>query len=87
MAWPVIKEAFAAIAKGNIFTEFLLMTLATIGALALGEYPEAVAVMLFYSIGELFQDAAVNKAKIILNLCWMYAQIPQWFIEMGNTKQ
>ena len=63
VAWPVIKEAFATIAKGDIFTEFLLMTLATIGALALGEYPEAVAVMLFYSIGELFQDAAVNKAK------------------------
>ena len=63
VAWPVIKEAFATIAKGDIFTEFLLMALATIGALALGEYPEAVAVMLFYSIGELFQDAAVNKAK------------------------
>lgn len=63
VAWPVIKEAFATIVKGDIFTEFLLMTLATIGALALGEYPEAVAVMLFYSIGELFQDAAVNKAK------------------------
>ncbi len=63
VAWPVIKEAFATIVKGDIFTEFLLMTLATIGALALGEYPEAVAVMLFYSIGELFQDAAVNRAK------------------------
>ncbi|WP_113662808.1 heavy metal translocating P-type ATPase [Pedobacter nanyangensis] len=63
VAWPVIKEAFATISKGEIFTEFLLMALATIGALALGEYPEAVAVMLFYSIGELFQAAAVNKAK------------------------
>lgn len=63
VAWPVIKEAFATIAKGDIFTEFLLMALATIGAFALGEYPEAVAVMLFYSIGELFQSAAVNKAK------------------------
>jgi len=63
VAWPVIKEAFATIAKGDIFTEFLLMALATIGALALGEYPEAVAVMLFYSIGELFQGAAVNRAK------------------------
>lgn len=63
VAWPVIKEAFATIAKGDIFTEFLLMALATIGAFALGEYPEAVAVMLFYSIGELFQGAAVNRAK------------------------
>ena len=63
VAWPVVKEAFATIAKGDIFTEFLLMALATIGAFALGEYPEAVAVMLFYSIGELFQGAAVNRAK------------------------
>ena len=63
VAWPVIKEAFASIAKGDIFTEFLLMALATIGAFALGEYPEAVAVMLFYSIGELFQGAAVDRAK------------------------
>ncbi|SOD14852.1 heavy metal translocating P-type ATPase [Pedobacter xixiisoli] len=63
VAWPVVKEAFATIAKGDIFTEFLLMALATIGAFALGEYPEAVAVMLFYSIGELFQGAAVSRAK------------------------
>ncbi|RZK88169.1 MAG: cadmium-translocating P-type ATPase, partial [Pedobacter sp.] len=51
------------VAKGDIFTEFLLMVLATVGAFALGEYPEAVAVMLFYSIGELFQGAAVSRAK------------------------
>ncbi|WP_199121420.1 heavy metal translocating P-type ATPase [Pedobacter sp. ASV28] len=63
VALPVVKEAFATILKGDIFTEFLLMVLATIGALALGEYPEAVAVMLFYTIGELFQGAAVAKAK------------------------
>ena len=63
VAWPVVKEALATIAKGDIFTEFLLMALATIGAFALGEYPEAVAVMLFYSIGELFQGAAVSRAK------------------------
>lgn len=63
VSFPVIKEAFTTIAKGEIFTEFLLMVLATIGALVLGEYPEAVAVMLFYTIGELFQGAAVNKAK------------------------
>lgn len=63
VGYPVLKETFTTIVKGEIFTEFLLMGLATIGALALGEYPEAVAVMLFYSIGELFQNAAVNKAK------------------------
>lgn len=63
VAWPVGRAAFTSIIKGDIFTEFLLMALATIGAFALGEYPEAVAVMLFYSIGELFQGAAVSRAK------------------------
>lgn len=60
---PVFKEAFKNIASGNIFTEFTLMSVATIGAFILREYPEGVAVMLFYAVGELFQDAAVNKAK------------------------
>jgi Cd2+/Zn2+-exporting ATPase len=60
---PVIKEAIQAIGKGEIFTEFLLMCIATIGAFAIGEYPEGVAVMLFYAIGEVFQTLAVAKAK------------------------
>ncbi|MEZ5007389.1 MAG: heavy metal translocating P-type ATPase [Chitinophagales bacterium] len=60
---PVLKEAIIAIKKGEIFTEFFLMTIATIGAMAIGEYPEGVAVMLFYTVGELFQAAAVKKAK------------------------
>lgn len=63
VGYPVIKQAFVTIAKGDIFTEFLLMALATIGAFGLAEYPEAVAVMLFYTVGELFQDAAVAGAK------------------------
>ena len=60
---PVIKEAWEALRKGEIFTEFFLMSIATIGAFAIGEYPEGVAVMLFYAIGELFQSAAVKRAK------------------------
>jgi Cd2+/Zn2+-exporting ATPase len=60
---PVLKDAVIAISKGEVFTEFLLMSIATIGAFAIGEYPEGVAVMLFYAIGELFQSAAVNRAK------------------------
>lgn len=60
---PVIKEAWEAILKKEFFTEFTLMVLATLGAFAIGQYPEGVAVMLFYAIGELFQSAAVNKAK------------------------
>ena len=63
VGFPVFKEAFQTIIKGEIFTEFTLMSVATIGAFILGEYPEGVAVMLFYAVGELFQSAAVNKAK------------------------
>lgn len=60
---PVIKEAFESIRKGEIFSEFLLMGIATIGAFAIGEFPEGVAVMLFYAIGEVFQTLAVTRAK------------------------
>tara|TARA_R110001632_G_scaffold169592_1_gene288573 strand:- start:4519 stop:6477 length:1959 start_codon:yes stop_codon:yes gene_type:complete len=60
---PVVKEGWKSIKKGDVFTEFFLMSIATIGAFIIGEYPEGVAVMLFYAVGELFQHAAVNKAK------------------------
>ncbi|MDY9917482.1 MAG: heavy metal translocating P-type ATPase [Proteiniphilum sp.] len=60
---PVLKEAWEAMKEKDIFNEFTLMSIATIGAFFIGEYPEGVAVMLFYSIGELFQQAAVNRAK------------------------
>ncbi|WP_339704516.1 heavy metal translocating P-type ATPase [uncultured Kriegella sp.] len=60
---PVLKEGWKSIRKGSFFTEFLLMSIATMGAFAIGEYPEGVAVMLFYAVGELFQGAAVKKAK------------------------
>lgn len=63
VGWKVIRSAIQSIPSGNIFNEFLLMGLATIGAFALGQYAEGVAVMLFYTVGELFQDAAVNRAK------------------------
>ena len=63
VGWPVLVKGWKAILKGDIFTEFFLMGIATMGAFAIGEYPEAVAVMLFYAIGELFQGAAVNRAK------------------------
>jgi len=60
---PVLKEAVESIAKGEVFSEFLLMSIATIGAFAIGEYPEGVAVMLFYAVGEVFQTLAVKRAK------------------------
>lgn len=63
VALPVMREAVAALRKGAFFTEFTLMTVATLGAFFIGEYSEGVAVMIFYAIGELFQQAAVNRAK------------------------
>lgn len=60
---PVLKEAYESIMKGDVFSEFFLMCIATIGAFAIGEYPEGVAVMLFYTIGENFQGLAVARAK------------------------
>jgi Cd2+/Zn2+-exporting ATPase len=63
VGFPVIKEGWNSIKNGDFFTEFLLMSIATIGAFAIGEYPEGVAVMLFYAVGELFQSAAVKRAK------------------------
>lgn len=63
VGFPVLKEAVESIRKGDVFSEFFLMGIATIGAFAIGEYPEGVAVMLFYSVGEAFQNIAVRRAK------------------------
>jgi Cd2+/Zn2+-exporting ATPase len=60
---PVLKEAYESIVHGDIFSEFFLMGIATVGAFAIGEYPEGVAVMLFYSVGEVFQGMAMTRAK------------------------
>jgi Zn2+/Cd2+-exporting ATPase len=60
---PVLFKGIRIAFRGDMFTEFILMSIATLGAFYIGEYPEGVAVMLFYAVGELFQDAAVNKAK------------------------
>ncbi|RNL54634.1 cadmium-translocating P-type ATPase [Pedobacter jejuensis] len=60
---PVLREVWETFKAKDFFTEFSLMSIATIGAFAIGEYPEGVTVMLFYTIGELFQMAAVNRAK------------------------
>jgi Cd2+/Zn2+-exporting ATPase len=60
---PVLKEAYESIIQGDVFSEFFLMGIATVGAFAIGEYPEGVAVMLFYSVGEVFQGMAVTRAK------------------------
>jgi len=59
----IVLRATKLIAKGDIYNEFVLMSVATLGAFTIGAYAEGVAVMLFYVVGELFQEAAVNKAK------------------------
>lgn len=62
VGFPVLKEALEGFKKGELFSEFFLMSIATLGAFAIGEYPEAVTVMLFYAIGEAFQTIAVKKS-------------------------
>ncbi|TDD76894.1 heavy metal translocating P-type ATPase [Flavobacterium caseinilyticum] len=63
VGFPVLKDAVQSIRKGAVFSEFFLMSVATIGAFGIGQYAEGVTVMLFYAIGELFQMMAVQKAK------------------------
>ena len=63
VGFPVLKDAFQSIRSGAVFSEFFLMSIATIGAFGIGQYAEGVTVMLFYAIGELFQMMAIQKAK------------------------
>lgn len=60
---PIVIRAAKLVIKADIYNEFVLMSVATLGAFIIGSYEEGVAVMLFYVVGELFQEAAVNKAK------------------------
>ena len=69
VGFEILRKAIRNIFKGKVFDENFLMSIATIGAFAIGEFPEAVAVMLFYQVGELFQSYAVDKSrKSIANL-------------------
>ena len=63
VGFEILRKAVRNIFAGKIFDENFLMTVATLGAFTIGEFPEAVAVMLFYQIGELFQDYAVDKSR------------------------
>jgi len=75
----VVLRAIKNLAGGRVFDENFLMSIATAGALVIGEFPEGVAVMLFYQIGELFQDAAVNRSrrsiKALMNIRPDYANL------------
>ena len=61
--YNTLERAFRSVRRGDFFNEFTLMSIATLGAFYIGEYSEGVAVMIFYEIGELFQDLAVNRSK------------------------
>ena len=63
VGFEILKKAVRNIFRGKVFDENFLMSIATIGAFAIGEYPEAVCVMLFYQVGELFQSYAVDKSR------------------------
>ncbi len=75
----VVLRAIRNLIKGRVFDENFLMTIATFGAFAIGEYPEAVAVMVFYNMGELFQDLAINRSrksiKSLMNIRPDYANV------------
>ena len=63
VGYEILRKAVRNILRGKVFDENFLMSVATIGAFGIGEFPEAVAVMLFYQIGELFQSYAVDKSR------------------------
>ena len=87
IGWDIIYKAFRNIRNGQVFDENFLMTVATFGAFGVGEYSEAVAVMLFYQVGELFQSYAVNRSRQsiteLMDICPEYANIE----EDGQLKQ
>ena len=76
---PVLKKAVINIGHGQIFDENFLMCIATIGALVIGEYPEAVFVMLFYQVGDLFESVAVGKSRdsisALMDICPEYVNV------------
>ena len=81
---PVMKEAIGSAAHGDFSSEFMLMSVAAIGAFAIGEYPEAVAVMLLYSIGDALQDRAVDKAKDNIKSLVAFRPDHAWVIREGK---
>ena len=83
VGFPVIKEAIKSSIKKELFSEFLLMTIATVGAFTIGEFPEGVAVMLFYTVGEVFQTLAVKRAKT--NIKSLLDQRPDEVTILENT--
>jgi Cd2+/Zn2+-exporting ATPase len=87
VGWEVVSSAFKNIIRGQFFDEKFLMTIATLGAFAIDEMPEAVAVMLFYVVGELFQDIAVNRSrKSIKALLEIKPEFANLLVDGDSTK-
>lgn len=87
VGYAPIKSAFFNIFRGQIFDENFLMTVATVGALCLKQWDEAVAVMLFYSVGSLFEDCAVDKSReSISDLMDIYPEYANLITESGEEK-
>ena len=87
VGWDVLRKAGRNIRGGQVFDENFLMSVATLGAFGCGEYPEAVAVMLFYQVGELFQSVAVGRSRrsiaaLITGLIVCYAFGTYWYVEV-----
>lgn len=87
VSYEIIINAVKNILKGEIFDENFLMTLATIGAICIKEYPEAVTVMLLYQIGELFQDYAVNKSRKSISELMDIKPDYAWLIKNNKTNK
>ena len=79
VGWDIVYRALRNIRNGQVFDENFLMCIATFGAFAVQEFEEAVAVMLFYQVGELFQDYAVHRSRQsiteLMNICPEYANM------------
>lgn len=84
--WSVLRMAFRKAKRGDIFNEFVLMSVATIGAFTIGAYEEGVAVMVFYTIGEWFQDAAVRRAKASIKALLDIRPDEVTVLRNGNTE-
>ncbi|MES2650683.1 MAG: heavy metal translocating P-type ATPase [Bacteroidota bacterium] len=85
--WGVLVLAFKKALRGDFFNEFVLMSVATLGAFYIGEYAEGVAVMVFYSIGEWFQDSAVDRAKASIKALLDIRPDKVTVIRDGNSQQ
>jgi Cd2+/Zn2+-exporting ATPase len=76
--YKTVQKAFSKVMKGDFFNEFTLMTTATLGAFYIGEYSKGVAVMIFYELGELFQDLAVNRSNSLMKPTEIYYPREKW---------